>query len=188
MQKPINYGLCKMAYAIVTETDGVLTFGTVKQLPGAIKFTRTPRGTFEQFEADDIIYRRTNANEGYTLSLDVYDIPTQFEIDALGMKKDANGALIENAYDEPPRIALLGQADGDVDKKRFVYYYCQATRPTVDSATGLKRTPQPRALVFEADPRPDNYDVRAGLTKADDATAYAAWFDAVYEKTEPAGG
>lgn len=177
-----NYGLSMIHYAKVTETDGVLSFGTPKALPGAIKVTRTPRGTNEQFEADDIIYKRTSSNEGYTLSLDLYDDPKAFYVDALGQKVDSKGALIENAYDEIPKIAFLMQADGEEnDKKRLVYYYCQATRPTMESATGLKKTPMQRTLVFEADPRPDTKDVRAVMERADDASAFDAWFEAVYE-------
>lgn len=179
-----NYGLSMIHYAVVTEADDTLSFGTPKPLPGAIKISRSPRGTNEQFEADDIIYKRTSSNEGYTLSLDLYDDPKEFYKDALGMQVDGKGALIENAYDVIPRIALLMQADGEEgDKKRLVYYYCQATRPTMESATGLKKTPMQRTLVFEADPRPDTKDVHARMERSDDADAFDGWFTTVYEKT-----
>ena len=183
----VNYGLCKMAFAVVTETAGVLTFGTPILLPGAVNMTSAPRGTPQQYEADNIIYFRSNGNEGYTINLELFNVPEEYETSALGMLLDTKKVLVENAYDTVKRIALMGQFEGDVHKKRFVYWYCQPTRPNQDSSTGLKKEPKTKTITFEADPRPDNYDIKASTTSETDSAAYDAWFTAVYEKTVGAG-
>ena len=181
MNNKINWGLCSMYYAIVTETDGVITYGTPAPFPGAVNLVTAAKGDVVEFEADNIIYDRSNDNEGYDVTLETANIPDEFFRDVIGQAEDANKVLTETISDEVKRIALLGQFQGDVHNKRFVLYYCQPKRPNMDGQTERKKNPKTRQIQLSADPRPDG--VVKASTKSDTATAtYSGWFDAVYAR------
>lgn len=64
MANKVHFGLKKVHYAIVTETDGVLTFGTPTAWPGAVNLSLEPQGDPVEFYADNGVYfnsRRTTA-------------------------------------------------------------------------------------------------------------------------------
>lgn len=175
----VNWGLCKMAYAIITETAGELSYGTPILLPDAANLTSAPRGEVVEQEADNVIFWRAQGNDGYDLTLELFNVPDEFLRDVMGEIEDDKKVLIENTNAVIKRVALLGQFEGDVYKKRFVFYNCQPKRGNFDGSTSRKREGKTRTLAFAADPDTDG-NIKAS-TKADtDATVYASWFNEVY--------
>lgn len=185
-ENKVNYGLCKLAYAIITETAGVISYGTPVMLPGAVNFTAAPSGEEVEFEADNIIYYRSQGNYGYDVTLEIMNVPDAFLKDVMGETLDTNNVAVESADDVVKRIAVLGQFEGDVHKKRFVLYNCLPKRGNFDGSTSRKKEPKPRTITLAADPRPDGV-IKASTTGEVNATAYNGWFESVYEPAASAG-
>ena len=118
MSNKVKYGLKNVHYAVVTETDGEITYDTPKPIRGAVNLTLDAAGESVQFYADDSVYYEENTNDGYTGSLEMALIPDEFRVDVLGDELDANGALIENKDAKAKHFALLFEFDGDAKKTR----------------------------------------------------------------------
>jgi len=184
MANKVKFGLKNVHYAVITETDGGITYGTPKSIPGAVNLTLDAAGESVQFYADDSVYYEENTNDGYTGSLEMALIPDDFRVDVLGDKLDANGALIENKDAKAKHFALLFEFDGDAKKTRHVLYYVLASRPSVSGSTRTNtKEPQTETMNITARPAPDTGDVKAKVNQDD--PPYAAFYTAVYLKNAP---
>ncbi len=185
MSNKIKFGLKNVHYAVVTETDGEITYDTPKPIRGAVNLTLDAAGESVQFYADDSVYYEENINDGYTGSLEMALIPDDFRVDVLGDELDANGALIENKDAKAKHFALLFEFDGDKEKTRHVLYYVLASRPNVSGSTKTNtKEPQTETMNITARPAPDTGDVKAKVPQ--DSTAYDTFFESVYIKTPEA--
>ena len=185
MPNKVKYGLKNVHAAILTETvsDGVTTYsyGNPSPVPGAVSISLEAQGETSPFYADDIVYFRTNANNGYSGELELALIPEWFRTDILKEEDDTNGVLVERSdIGESVKFALLFEFTGDVKGIRHVLYNCSASRPSLESQTKEETVePGTEKLTITADPRGD------GLVKArtGDGTApatYNGWYSAVY--------
>lgn len=152
----VNWGLCSMYYSVITEVGGAVTYGAPVPFPGAVNLTSAPRGDEQEFEADNIVYHRMSPNEGYDITLETANVPDSFYRDVLGETTDGSSVQFESVDAVTKKIALLGQFEGDVYKKRFVFYYCTPRRTNMDSATSRKKEPKTVSLALTADPRPSD--------------------------------
>jgi len=184
MGNKVKFGLKNVHYAVVTESGGVVSYGTPKRIPGAVNLTMDAAGESVQFYADDIVYYEENTNNGYEGSLEIALIPDEFRVDVLGDEIDSNGALIENANAKPKKFALMYEFDGDMNKVRHVNYSVLPTRPTIAGATKTAtKEPQTETMNIAARPAIDTGDVKAKLKQGD--TGYDTFFTAVYLKNAP---
>jgi phi13 family phage major tail protein len=184
MGNKIKFGLKNVHYAVITETDGVITYDTPKSIPGAVNLTLDAAGESVQFYADDSVYFEENTNDGYTGNLEIALIPDDFRKDVLGEIEDANGALIENKDAKAKHFALLFEFDGDAKKTRHVLYYVLASRPSVAGATTTNiKEPQTETLNITARPAPDTGDVKAKVPQGE--AAYDDFYTAVCLKNAP---
>jgi len=182
MANKVKFGLKNVHYAVVTETNGVITYDTPKPIRGAVNLTLDAAGESVQFYADDMVYYEENTNNGYEGSLEMALIPDDFRKDVLGEIEDANGALIENKDAKAKHFALMFEFDGDAKKTRHVLYYVLASRPSVSGSTRTNtKEPQTETLNITARPAPDTGDVKAKVPQGSDA--YDTFFDEVYLKT-----
>lgn len=180
----VKYGLKNVHFAVVTEANGVISYGTPVPIPGAVNLTLSPAGESVEFFADDGRYYEENTNNGYEGSLEIALIPDSFRKDILGDIEDENGALYESADAKPKHFALLYEFDGDVHKTRYVDYYVLAARPDVSGATTTNtKEPQTDTLNIAARPAPDTRLVRGRIKQ--DQTGYDTFFSAVYLKGAP---
>lgn len=182
MANKIKYGLSNVHYAPITAvTDaGVPTYGTPKPLIGAVNLSLTASGDATDFYADDVLFFHSQANNGYTGTLEIAKVNADFKKDCLGQDEDTDGVLFESADDVPVEFALLFQFKGDVSGTKHCMYRCLATRPDVASATKTASIEvQTETLNITAMPRLDNQIVKSECPAT--ATAYATWFSAVYE-------
>ena len=184
MANKVKFGLKNVHYAVITETDGGITYGTPKSIPGAVNLTLDAAGESVQFYADDSVYYEENTNDGYTGSLEMALIPDDFRKDVLGEIEDANGALIENKDAKAKHFALMFEFDGDAKKTRHVLYYVLASRPSVSGSTRTNtKEPQTETLNITARPAPDTGDVKAKVPQGE--AAYDDFYTAVYLKNAP---
>lgn len=180
MANRINYGLSNVYIASVTigENDAV-TFGTPQAMPGAVSLTTEPNGETNNFYADNTTWWTGTANNGYTGTLTVANVPDWFYTQYLGMRTDDNGNIVESATDQQAYFAMLFQGEGDEKATRHAFYYAKATRPSTENNT-VEDTIEPgtQALEFTAIPLPGATPViKAKTTTA--STNYDSWFTTV---------
>jgi len=162
---------------------GATGWGTPIAIPGAVRFTPTAQGQESTFYADNGPYYVTTANNGYTAELEMALVPDAVLVELLGWRIDSNGMLVEVASGVPKRFALMGQVEGDDKNRRFVYWDCQASRPSKEEKT-KGETIEPNTDVLNLTIFPieiGGEDVVRGVLElsASNATAYNAFFDAV---------
>lgn len=181
----VKFGLCNVHIAPYTISEqGVITYDTPFELPGAVNLTLDPAGDSEDFHADNTIYFSDTANNGYTGSLEIARVTDEFRTKVLGEYTDANGALIENKNDIVKPFALGFQIEGDKHARRFWYYNNTVTRPSNNTGT-TENSKQPKTdtLNIKAMPRITDGEVRAMLSPSNsNTTAYNSFFTSVYEK------
>ena len=185
MGNKVKYGLKNVHAAIlnVTENEGVTeySYGTPKPVPGAVSLSLDAEGSTSPFHADDIVYFRTNTNNGYSGDLELALIPEWFRAEILQEKQDTNGVLVEKSdTGESVKFALLFEFTGDVKAIRHVLYNCSASRPSLESSTKEDTIePNTEKLSLTADPRGDGLvKARTGDTTGSDT--YNNWYKTVY--------
>lgn len=179
----IKFGISNVKYAIATEGEGgVLTYGAVTDLKGAVALTLDTAGDEVREYADNIVWYAQVVNQGYTGTLELEELPDSFRTAVLGDTVDTNGALWENADAESKEFALLFQfeigGDDNVTGKRGCLLRCTASRPSANMQTKEATiTPNHDTLNITAMPRVSDHYVKASCES--DADAYATWFSAV---------
>jgi len=185
----VKFGLSNVHIAKITESDGVISYGTPFVMPGAKSLTADPEGETTPFYADNIKYYIANSNQGYSGELEIAMLVKAFFTQILGQQEDSNGALFESADDTIARFALMGEIDGDAKKRRFVYFDCTATRPNAEMNTiEESKEPQTDKVSITMSPRSTDKAVKAVIEPTEDNLAvYNAFFDSVYEKNSTSG-
>lgn len=183
----VSYGIQDVYVAKITETGGVITYGTPFAVKGAVGLNVDPEGgDATPFYADNIVYFMAPAvNNGYSGDLELAITPDNFLTQILGQEKDANGVVYESSDNQSARFALLFQAQGDSNNRRFCFYDCTASRPSRDNATKEDTiTPQTETIAITMNPRTTDRMVKCYIDETEENKAvYDAWFNAVHEKT-----
>lgn len=185
----VKFGLSNVHIAKITETDGEITYGTPFAMPGARSLTADPEGETTPFYADNIKYYIATSNQGYTGDLEIAMLVKEFFTQILGQEEDTNGALFESADDVTARFALMGEIDGDVKKRRFVYFDCTATRPSAEMNTVEEsKEPQTDTISITMSPRSTDKVIKAVIEPSEtNQDVYDTFFTKVYEKNATAG-
>lgn len=179
MGNKIKYGLKNTHYAVITETDGVVSYGIPKSIPGSVSLTQSAVGDPVEFYADDSAYYEEDTNNGYDGTLEMALIPDEFRVDVFGDYLDANGALIENANATSKKIALIYEFTGDINKIRHVNYNVRVSRPNIDGSTNTNtKEPKTESMNIAVRPAIDTGDVKAKIEQ--DKTGYDTFFTSVY--------
>lgn len=177
MANKITYGLSNTHVwpILSTNASGVPTYGGIINMPGATELSLDAEGSSDPFYADDQVYFQGVANNGYSGSITLADVPDAFLTTIMKEVHDSNGAYIENADINPLEFAIAFEFKGDEKKRRHVFYRCKATRPSVASSTKEDSIePNTLELEFAAMPRLDNSYVKARAEEGD--TAYSSWY------------
>lgn len=185
----VKFGLSNVHVAKITEEDGEITYGTPFAVPGAVSLTAEPEGDTTPFYADNIKYYVAVANNGYAGDLEIAMTPKEFLTQILGQLEDTNGALIESADDVNARFALMGEIEGDIKKRRFVYYDCTAARPSAEMNTVEEsKEPQTDTISITMAARSSDNVIKAVIEPSEENKAvYDTFFTKVYEKNATAG-
>lgn len=189
MANKIRYGLKNVYYAIATiAADGSAAYTAPVALPGAVSLSLDPEGGSSNFYADNKVYYVTNANNGFTGSLELALIPESFYTDVLGAVKDSKDVLFEVADAATVNFALLFQFEGDDSATKHVIYNCVAGRPQVSGNT-KEDTIEPQTQTIDLTATSIyNDDLKKDITRAwadgdSDSTVYNAWFTTVQQYT-----
>lgn len=188
-ENKVKFGLSNVHIAKITEQDGVITYGTPFAMPGAVSLSIDPEGETTPFYADNIKYYIATSNQGYTGDLELAMLVKEFFTQILGQQEDTNGALFESADDVTARFALMGEMDGDVKKRRFVYYDCTAARPSSEMNTiEDSKEPQTDTVSITMSARNTDKAIKAVIEPTTENQAvYDTFFTRVYEKDAIAG-
>jgi phi13 family phage major tail protein len=172
-------------------TGGATGYGTPQAIPGAVEFTPAPEGAEVKYYADNTPYFVYTVNNGYKGPLKMALVPDAILAEMLGWPIDDNGAVIEIDDGMPKKFALMGQIQGDAKNRRFVYYDCQAARPSKTHKTKTE-TIEPAEDTLDLIILPIDMDVDGttrGVVKGNlelsdtNAAAYNGFFDTVYMPT-----
>lgn len=184
MAKKVKFGLRNVHYAVVTETtdsstgEVTSTYGTVNAWPGAVNLTLDAAGEDTPFYADDIVYATISSNTGYTGTLESALIPADVYSSVFGQTVNSNGDIVEKASDTKKYIALLTEFQLDESGRRYCFYRCMLTRPSVTGATKeASATPQTETVNITITPRPDDDVIK--LFRDKDSDDYDDFFDEV---------
>ena len=187
----VRFGLAKAYYAVINN-DG--TYGNPVAIPGAVSLDLSREGSEPAtFWADNIAYFVTPAaNGGYTGTFNFALIPDSFKVAVLGEVVDDNGMQVEVADATPKAFALLYEVEGDLDKKRYVFFNCTAQRVAAGANTKSDSTnPDTQDLEFTAIGKDFQNFGGTGVTKnivkgsaEESATAFATWYTAVPTPTK----
>lgn len=185
----VKFGLSNVHIAKITEADGEITYGTPFAMPGAVSLTAEPEGETTPFYADNIQYYVAVANNGYTGDLEIAMTPKEFLTQILGQEEDTNGALFESSDDVNARFALMGEIEGDVKKRRFIYYDCTAARPSAEMNTVEDtKEPQTDTISITMTPRSSDKVIKAVIEPNEtNQDVYDTFFTKVYEKNATTG-
>ena len=185
----VKFGLSNVHIAKITEADGEITYGTPFAMPGAVSLTAEPEGETTPFYADNIQYYVAVANNGYTGDLEIAMTPKEFLTQILGQEEDTNGALFESSDDVNARFALMGEIEGDVKKRRFIYYDCTAARPSAEMNTVEDtKEPQTDTISITMTPRSSDKEIKAVIEPNEtNQDVYDTFFTKVYEKNATTG-
>ena len=185
----VKFGLSNVHIAKITEVDGAITYGTPFPMPGAVSLTADPEGDTTPFYADNIKYFIAVANNGYTGDLEIAMTPKEFLTQILGQEEDSNGALFESSDDLNARFALMGEIEGDIRQRRFVYFDCTATRPSSEMNTiEESKEPQTDTISITMAPRSTDKAIKAVIEPSEtNQEVYNTFFTKVYEKNAVEG-
>lgn len=180
----VKFGLSNVHIAKIIEVDGEITYGTPFEMRGVVGLTAEPEGETTPFYADNIQYYVAVANNGYSGDLEIAMTPKEFLTQILGQEEDTNGALFESSDDANARFALMGEIDGDVKKRRFVYFDCTATRPSAEMNTiEDTKEPQTDTITITMTPRSSDHAIKAVIEPSEtNQDIYDTFFTKVYEK------
>ena len=158
------------------DSSGTPTYGTIINVPGAKEVTLSAEGEVLKFYADNIIYWTAEANNGYSGTLTIVRVPDAFAEQILKQIRDSNDVLVEDASSTGVEFAMAFEFEGDVNKKRHIFYRCTAGRPDVASSTKEENIePNTQQLSISAMPRLDNHYVKATVEDTS-SSAYADWY------------
>ena len=192
MANKITYGLDQLYYSKITFTGDVPSFATPVAIPGAVSISISNEGDMTKFKADNIDYWVGEANNGYSGSFEVADLPQAFYTDILGAVSDSNTVIYEDQNVQSNHFALLFQFQGDEKAVRHVMYNCVAKRPDVASQT-KGDTIEPNTMTVDIEASGAKLEVKSGVNKmivkafatsAANTTAYNGWFSNVYVPVE----
>lgn len=177
----VKFNLKNVHVAKLIENDGQYSFSTPKALPGAVNLSLDAEGESNPFYADDIVYYRSDSNNGYSGTLELALVPDWFRQSFLREILDGRGVLVESAnITDKVYFALLFEFAGDAHKIRHCMYKCSVSRPSVASQTKeASTTPVTETLNITCDPLEDG--IVKTKTTSDTANAtYTNWFQSVY--------
>lgn len=185
----VKFGLSRVAYALVTETttSGVTTssYGTIKELKGAVNLSLSSDAEKNVFRADNEDYFISYGQGSYSGDLEVARVNEDFLKDVLGYVEDDDKILVESAasVQQTTYFALLFQFEGDQHSTQHCLYKCSASRPSLASQTTGENgqiDPQTETLTITAVPRADADKYIHLQTQDTTSTAVvAAWYTAV---------
>ena len=113
----MTIGLKDLYYAIITEEDGVETYGAPKKMSEAMTADLSVTTADATLYADDALSENVSEFASCTLSLGVKELTNE----VLGQEVDEDGVLYAGDTDEPPYVAVGFRAKKMGGKYRYIW-------------------------------------------------------------------
>lgn len=181
-------GLKNLHYAkIESETSDATTYGVVKPLGPAMAFNIQPSVNRSNLRADDKVLFSDQAKGPSTASLNTAYLEKAVEADILGKTIHANGLMSDNASDDPPYIAIGGQAESARGGYEYFWVYRIKFAPGEENKETKQETPTHQTPTLTGEALPRMHDGEEKLKQWDgdtevDASIFANWFTDVVDK------
>ena len=117
----MTIGLKDLYYAIITETDGVETYGAPKKMSEAMTADLSVKTADATLYADDALSENVSEFASCTLSLGIKEVSNEVLEDLLGQEVDEDGVLYAGETDEPPYVAVGFRAKKMGGKYRYIW-------------------------------------------------------------------
>ena len=192
----MNISLRNVHYSIITEGDnGIESYGTPKRAADAIMIDLTLNRRKTPIYADDKLRYYLDEFTDGAIRANMLDFIPEAQEDLFGVTRDANGAIVTCAEDEPKMVAFGFESDKRQGVSEFIWLYRVKFSPpnrtfnTKGESTTVN-TPTTEGNIFQRiKPRYDN-EHPIGVSLSTDGTAATdaileAWFDSVYEPVDP---
>lgn len=189
MANKVKYGIKNVYFALETPAateGGKPTYATPVHWVGARSISLDAEGEETNFAADNNTnYWQGSSNNGYSGSLTMANINTDFLKDILKETVDDKNVYTEYADKMAAKFALLFQFEGDESATRYVLYHCSATRPSIAGNT-VDGSVEPEEVEINITAMAREFDnkVKAFIVKpaaGTEDTVYDGWFGTVYD-------
>ena len=185
----VRYGFSNVhiAYEAADSTDSNPKWDTPVSIPGVVSFSPKANSSEYKFYADNGVYYATYSDTGYTGDLTMAKFSDEFLVNTQGWELDAKGGLVEVQNGVKRKFALMGQVEGDIEPRRFVYYSCNASKPSPEystSAENIEVKTETISLTTSQIKIGDKSVSRYVITRSDtNADVFDKFFDTVYLPT-----
>lgn len=181
-------GLKNLHYAVILSEDTEETvYGPVKPLGPAMAFNLQPSVNRGNLRADDKVLFSDVQKGPMAVTLNTAYLEKEVEADILGKKLHANGMISDNAADNPPYIAIGGQAESARGGYDFFWVYRVKMAPGDVNMETKQETPnyQTPSHTGEAIPRLHDGEEKLRVWSQDEAIddkVFEDWFKKVIDK------
>ena len=134
----VIYGLKNVHYAIFDATTG--TYGSWKEIPGAVSMSADADTTQNDFYADDTIYAVISAASKETGTVEFAAITDEMYTDLFGYSNGDGGLTYQETEPVTTTVALGYEVSGNEGKMRGVRYNVTFTAPSQSSNTQTDST------------------------------------------------
>ena len=117
----MTIGLKDLYYAIITEENGIETYGTPKKLSEAMTADLSVTTADATLYADDELSENVSEFASCTLSLGIKELSNEVLKDLLGQEVDEDGVLYAGEGDNPPYVAVGFRAKKMGGKYRYIW-------------------------------------------------------------------
>ncbi|MCY9539174.1 phage tail protein [Paenibacillus alvei] len=187
--KTAAVGLKNMHYAkLIKDDETGVEYSTPKRLAPAITANITPTVNSATLFADDGPLLTANALGEITVEIGITDLPFDIQADLLGLKKNSDGVLVDNADDQAPEVALGFERKTATGAVRYVWLLKGRFKLPTEEAKTAAGTPEFQTPTISGTFLKRIYDgnwryrVDSGETGVKPETI-SNWFKKVYSET-----
>ena len=159
----VRFGLSNVYMGTYTDNNGSVTLGTPKAQKGAVNLSLDPEAEENTFWADNVKYYVTNQDNGFSGSLEVAKFDDAVKTDFLGYVALTGGGIAHVKGAAKPKVYIMGQAEGDSKKRRFILYNVTLGQIQFEAAT-TEDAVEPATETIDINVTGDN---KTGITMAE---------------------
>lgn len=135
MPNKVEFGISNLHVGTYTESGGTVTLGAPYHQKGAVNFAPEQDSDNNIFYADNVAYW-SEYNEGAIEGdLEVAMFDDTFKTQFLGYVTLTNGAIAQKKGATKPAVYIAFEVEGDVEKRRVIFYNCSLGSITREYAT-----------------------------------------------------
>jgi phi13 family phage major tail protein len=182
-------GLKNLHYAVITAEDNAsITYDTPKALGPAMAFNMTPSINRGNLRADDKVLFSDASKGPMAVTLNTAYLDKEVEAEILGKTVHTNGLVSDNVSDQPPYIAIGGQAENARGGYDYFWLYRVKLSPSEEAMNTKQETPEYSTpnLTGEAIPRMHDGEEKTKAWSEDasitDKSIFDEWFNTVIDK------